>query len=92
MAWSDAARRAAVLARRMRRVQRFGGGQGGLTMKQIDQQAYLSTKLTRRFMRMRNYARSDAAINGPRSFRQMLHVETGGNTASRRKYFGGGRV
>lgn len=95
MAWSDAARRAAVLARRMRRVQRFNtSGRREGSQKQYnfggfgkeDQKNYLTAKISQRFNRMRHYARN--RMNQPRehTFGQLLHVETGG--ASTRKKSG----
>jgi hypothetical protein len=53
VAWSDAARRAAVLARRLKRVTRFDPK----TSKQVDQQAYLTAKISQRLSKTRHHAK-----------------------------------
>lgn len=71
MAWSDAARRAAVEARRLRRVMRY---QPKHSQKQT-QKDYLQAKLSGRFARMKHYSRNVLnAHRGKLSMKQIKQI------------------
>lgn len=75
MAWSDAARRAAILARRMKRVQDAPNVPGRDTE---NRRSFLHAKIGMRLKRIEHYARTRVKPTF-HSFKGMMAIERGGS-------------